>query len=98
MTSVGSVGTEGRGVERRGTGEEASMRAGFRMIGRDMGGTPTCRGEARGCRMRGDWQRDGGDSGEAIFTGLDIGGVEGGTGDDLSVPEEEKEKKEQIRA
>lgn len=25
------------------------------MMGRDMGGTPTCRGEASGCRMRGDW-------------------------------------------
>lgn len=38
-----------------GTGDVASMRAGFRMIGKDMGGTPTCRGEARGCRMRGGW-------------------------------------------
>lgn len=42
----------GRGS--RGTGEVASMRAGFRMMGRDMGGTPTCSGEARGCRMSGD--------------------------------------------
>lgn len=42
----------GRGS--RGTGEVASMRAGFRMMGRDMGGTPTCSEEAKGCRMRGD--------------------------------------------
>lgn len=42
----------GRGS--RGTGEVASIRAGFRMIGRDIGGTPTCSGEARGCRISGD--------------------------------------------
>lgn len=80
----------GRGS--RGTGEVASMRAGFRMIGRDIGGTPTCSGEARGCRMSGDWPRGGGDSGGLIFTGVGIGGVEGGTGDDLSVPAHRKRK------
>lgn len=61
------------------------MRAGFRMIGRDIGGTPTCSGEARGCRMSGDWPRGGGDTGGLIFVGVGIGEVEGGTGDDLSV-------------
>ncbi len=77
----------GRG--NRGTGEVASMRAGFRMIGRDIDGMPTCSGEkgARGCRMSGDWPRGGGgDSGGHIFAGVGIGGVEGGTGDDLSDP------------
>lgn len=68
------------------------MRAGFRMIGRDIGGTPTCSGEARGCRMSGDWLRGGGDTGGLIFVGVGIGGVEGGTGDDLSVPAHRKRK------
>lgn len=49
-----SDGLVGRGPGSSGTGEVASMRAGLRMIGRDMGGTPTWRGEARGCRMSGD--------------------------------------------
>lgn len=40
-------------VAKRGTGEVASMRAGFRIIGRDKGGTPTCKGEASGWRIRG---------------------------------------------
>lgn len=84
----------GRGS--RGTGEVASMRAGFRMIGRDIGGTPTCSREkgARGCKMSGDWHRwGGGDSGGLIFAGVGIGGVEGGTGDDLSDPAHRKERK-----
>lgn len=55
MTSEVSVGSVGWWAVSRGRGEEALMRAGLRMMGRDMGGTPTCRGEARGCRMRGDW-------------------------------------------
>lgn len=54
------MGSLGRGVARRGTGEVASIRAGFRMIGRDIGGTPTCSGEARGCRMSGGCAVEGG--------------------------------------
>lgn len=50
-----SDGLVGRGPGSSGTGDVASMRAGLRMIGRGMDGTPTCRGEARGCRMRGEW-------------------------------------------
>lgn len=55
------------------------------MIGRDIGGTPTCRGEARGCRMRGDWLM--GEGACAVdVNGTGIGGVEGGTGDDWPDP------------
>lgn len=61
------------------------MRAGFRIIGRDMGGTPTCRGEARGCRMRGDWLK-----GEGAWVGhvggTGMGGIEGVAGDGWSDP------------
>lgn len=53
MTSEVGMGSVGRGVAKRGTGEVASMRAGLRMMGRVMGGTPTCSGEAKGCRISG---------------------------------------------
>lgn len=57
------------------------MRAGFKMIGRDMGGTPTCRGEARGCRMRVGWlSGEGARAGEVNCTGM--GGMEGCPGED----------------
>lgn len=82
-----SAGLVGLGPGSSGTGDVASMRAGLRMIGRDMGGTPTCRGEARGCRMRGDWLK-----GEEVWagdvvngTGMEMG-MEGGTGDERSDP------------
>lgn len=65
-----------------GTGEVASMRAGFRMIGRDMGGTPTCRGEARGCRMRGDWPRGGVAGTGGVVSGGGVAGMAGGVGGD----------------
>lgn len=48
----------------------ASIRAGLRIIGRGMGGTPTCRGEARGCRMRGEWLK-----GEVPWTGDAVNGT-----------------------
>lgn len=48
-----SEGLEDLAPDSRGTGDVASIRAGFRMIGSDMGGTPTCRGDASGCRMSG---------------------------------------------
>lgn len=68
------------------------MRAGFRMIGRDMGGTPTCRGEARGCRMRGDWLKgDGAWTGDVV-NGTGMGGIEGRTGDDRSDPRKHRDK------
>lgn len=54
FTSETSLGSVGREAGSNGTGHVASIRAGLRMIGKDMGGTPTCSGEARGCRMRGD--------------------------------------------
>lgn len=54
LTSEVSAGSVGRGAGTRGTGDVASMRAGFRMIGSVMGGTPTCSGEARGWSIRGD--------------------------------------------
>lgn len=54
LTSELSAGSVGRGAGSRGTGDVASMRAGFRMIGNVMGGTPTCSGEARGWSIRGD--------------------------------------------
>ena len=54
MTSEVGMGSVGRGVAKRGTGEVASMSAGLRMMGRVMGGTPTCSGEAKGCRISGD--------------------------------------------
>lgn len=68
MTSELVIGSVGRGVAKRGTGEVASIRAGLRMIGRVIGGTPTCRGEARGCRMSGGCAVVGGMS----VTGLDF--------------------------
>lgn len=76
-----SEGLVGLGPVRSGTGEVASMRAGFRMIGRDMGGTPTCRGEARGCRMRGDWLRGEGAWGGEVVNGTGMEGMEGGAAD-----------------
>jgi len=50
----------------------ASIRAGLRMIGSVIGGTPTCSGEARGCRMSGGWAVVGGMS----VTGLVFAGAE----------------------
>lgn len=68
-------------LERSGTGDVASMRAGFKMIGKDMGGTPTCRGDARGCRMSGGWLRgEGARAGDVNGTG--IGGIEVSPEDD----------------
>lgn len=66
MTSEVVTGSVGRGVAKRGTGEVASIRAGLRMIGRVIGGTPTCRGEARGCRMSG---------GCAVIGGMSVTGL-----------------------
>lgn len=63
-------------MDRSGTGEVASMRAGFRMMGSVMGGTPTCSGEVSGCRISGGWASGGGPSGE----GLSLLGLEA-TGD-----------------
>lgn len=77
-------GLVGRGPGSRGTGDVASIRAGFRMIGRDMGGTPICRGEARGWMRRGDGPRGEGAWMEEAGTGM--GDMEGGTGDDRSGP------------
>lgn len=56
------------------------------MIGRDMGGTPTCRGEARGCRMRGDWPKGEGPWTGEVVNGTGMGGIGGGTGDDRPDP------------
>lgn len=81
LTSEVSAGSVGRDAGSRGTGDVASMRAGFKMIGSVMGGTPTCSGEARGWSIRGDWVRVGGESGE-LLTGVGIGEVAGGTGED----------------
>lgn len=67
----------------KGTGDVASIRAGFRMIGSDMGGTPTCRGDASGCRMSGGWLRGDPWVGDAV---IGAGLVEGGTGEDRSDP------------
>lgn len=53
LTSEAVVGSVGRWEGRSGTGEVASMRAGFRIMGSVIGGTPTCKGEARGWRIRG---------------------------------------------
>lgn len=80
-----SEGLVGLGLGSSGTGDVASMRAGFRMIGRDMGGTPTCRGEARGCRMRGDWLKGEEPWAGDVANGTGMGGIEG-TGDDRSDP------------
>lgn len=70
------MGSAGRGVVKRGTGEVASIRAGLRMIGRVIGGTPTCRGEARGCRISGGCAVVGGMS----VTGLVFAGADAGKG------------------
>lgn len=71
-----------------GTGDVASMRAGFRMIGSDMGGTPTCKGDARGCRMSGDWLNgEGAWRGDVVY-GTE--GIEGGIGDEQSDPRKHK--------
>lgn len=79
-------GLVGLGLGSSGTGEVASMRAGFRMIGKDIGGTPTCRGEARGCRMRGDWLKGVGPWAGDVVNGTGMEGIAGGTGDDRSDP------------
>lgn len=63
-------------MDKSGTGEVASMRAGLRMMGSVMGGTPTCSGEVSGCRISGGWASGGGPSGE----GLSLLGLEA-TGD-----------------
>lgn len=79
-----SGGLVGLGPESNGTGDVASISAGFRMIGRGIGGTPTCRGEASGCKMRGDWLR-----GEDTWAGdavIGTGVTEGGTGEHRSDP------------
>lgn len=81
-----SEGLVGLGPESSGTGEVASMRAGFKMIGRDMGGTPTCRGEARGCRIRGDWLKGEGAWAGDVFNGTGMGGMEGEAEDGRSDP------------
>lgn len=77
-----SEGLMGLAAGSRGTGEVASIRAGLRMIGRDMGATPTCRGDARGCRMRGDWL----EGGEPWLGGPGLVGLEQGRGGDESDP------------
>lgn len=41
-------------MDSRGTGEVASIKAGLRMIGNDIAGTPTCNGEVKGRKIRGD--------------------------------------------
>lgn len=87
-----SEGLVGLGPGSSGTGDVASMRAGFRMIGRDMGGTPTCRGEARGCRMRGDWLRGEVAWAEDVVKGTGMGGMDVGTGDDRSDPGKQTEQ------
>lgn len=78
--------SSGLGGGSRGTGDDASMRAGFRMIGRDMGRTPTCRGEARGCRMKGGWLRGEEAWGGEVVNGTGMGGVEAGVGEEQSDP------------
>lgn len=84
-----SVGLVGLGPGSRGTGDVASIRAGFRMIGRDMGGTPTCRGEASGCKMSGGWAGDGGE-----VSGTVMEGTVGGTGEWHSGDPGQKERQE----
>lgn len=54
------------------------MRAGFRMMGSVMGGTPTCSGEVSGCRISGGWASEGGPSGEGLsLLGLEATGAVG---------------------
>lgn len=78
-----SEGLVGLGPGSSGTGDVASMRAGFRMIGSDIGGTPTCRGEARGCKMRGDWLNGGGAWAGDAGNGTGMGDIDaGGTGEE----------------
>lgn len=81
-----SDGVVGLGLGSSGTGDVASMRAGLRMIGRDMGGTPTCKGEARGCRMRGDWPKGEAAWAGEVVNGTGMGGMEVGAGDDRPDP------------
>lgn len=81
-----SSGVVGLGLDSSGTGDVASMRAGLRMIGRDMGGTPTCRGEARGWRMRGDWPKGEAAWAGEVVNGTGMGEMEGGAGDDRPDP------------
>lgn len=72
------MGSVGRGVAKRGTGEVASMSAGLRMMGRVMGGTPTCSGELKGCRISGGWASGGGPSGAGLsLLGLEAAGDPG---------------------
>lgn len=72
------MGSVGRGVAKRGTGEVASMSAGLRMMGRVMGGTPTCSGEVKGCRISGGWANGGGPSGAGLsLLGLEAAGDPG---------------------
>lgn len=60
-------------MDKSGTGEVASMRAGLRMMGSVMGGTPTCSGEVSGCRISGGWASGGGPSGEGLEATGDVG-------------------------
>lgn len=60
-------------MDKSGTGEVASMRAGLRMMGSVMGGTPTCSGEVSGCRISGGWVSGGGPSGEGLEATGDVG-------------------------
>lgn len=72
------MGSVGRGVASRGTGEVASMSAGLRMMGRVMGGTPTCSGEVKGCRISGGWDRGEDPSGLGLsLLGLEAAGDPG---------------------
>jgi len=87
-----SEGPAGLGPGRSGTGDVASIRAGFRMIGRDMGGTPTCRGEARGCRISGDWLKGEGAWTGDVANGVGMGAMQGGTGDIWSGPSKQKKE------
>lgn len=88
-----SEGLVGLGPGSNGTGDVASMRAGFRMIGKGMGGTPTCIGEARGCRMRGDWLECGELWVDGAVNGTGTGGIEEWTGDGWSDPRTDNDEK-----
>lgn len=48
------------------------------MMGRVMGGTPTCSGEVKGCRISGGWASEGGPSGAGLsLLGLEAPGDPG---------------------